>query len=142
MRMTRTFLILMGLSTSFAVPAHATEGVLRVKCEWRQSTDMQSLRTEKVTGSSEFIYDPVSDLTGTMAKEGLDASFVATTRDNLIEGIAHYAVDGEAAEERVVLNRRTGEIRNIVKRSKSARLLEGTCIRISGPVFGQETDGQ
>lgn len=125
-----------------ASPVHATEGVLRVKCAWQHDTDIKSMQTRDITGNAEFTYNPINDLNGSMTKEGLKATFVAATRDNVIEGIAHYVADGVAVEERVELNRRTAEIWNTIKTAKGGHLLRGTCVRLSGPDFGKETNGE
>jgi hypothetical protein len=123
-------------------PASAATGLLHVTCAWRKSTDMKTFESRPLTGQVDFFYDPISDLTGTMRKDGFDPSFVASTRDNLIEGIAHYEADGSAAEQRVEINRYTGAIMNWIKTVKGAEVLEGTCTRISGPDFGQGPAGE
>jgi len=125
-----------------SLSAAEIEGLLRMKCEWQRSTDMKTLQSETISGSTEFIYDPISDLTGTMTKEGLASPFVASTGDTLIEGIAHYSDDGAPAEQSVEINRNTGAILNMIKTAKGVRALEGVCTRISGPTFGTEAEGQ
>ncbi len=122
--------------------AMASTGLLVMKCEWKKSTDMQTFKTESTAGGAEFRYDPISDLTGTMMKEGFAYLFVASTGDKLIEGIAHYEIDGAPAEQRVEINRNTGAILNLIKTSKGTMALQGTCTRISGPAFGEKPDAQ
>ena len=130
------------LPAAFAQPVAAAEGLLHVTCAWKKTTDMKTLKTEPMSGTTDFFYDPISDLTGTLTKDGFDHPFVAGTRDNLIEGVSHYQIDGVAAEQRVEINRYTGAIRNVVKTGTTAQALEGTCTRISGPDFGQKGEGQ
>jgi hypothetical protein len=136
-----SILAFMGLAVT-SWPASAADGLLHMRCDWQKTTDMKSLQTEKTSGSADFFYDPISDLTGTMRKEGFDSPFVAATRDNLIEGIAHYEADGSPAEQRVEINRYTGAIMNAIKTVKGSQVLEGTCKRISGPDFGAGTGDQ
>ena len=123
-------------------PASAADRLLHLRCDWQKSTNPGSTKTEKISGSVDFFYDPISDLTGTMRKEGFDPSFVAAIRDNLIEGIAHYEAEGSPAEQRVEINRYTGTIRNAIRTAKGVQLLHGTCRRISGPDFGGNAGGQ
>lgn len=132
--------ILAALTLATPVTAVASTGLLVMKCEWQKSTDMQTFKTESISGSVEFRYDPISDLTGTMMKEGFLHPFVASTGDRLIEGIAHYEIDGAPAEQRVEINRKTGAILNLIKTSKGTLALQGKCERISGPVFGEQPD--
>lgn len=141
MRSTWTALLAASLMASVSLPASATEGVLRVRCQWHSDTDLKGFATKDLAGTLELTYEPSSDLTGTMIKEGLTAVFVAATRDNLIEGVAHYVVDGATAEERIELNRNTGVILNVIRTPTSAHLLRGTCVRLSGPDFGKDTNG-
>ena len=120
----------------------ANENLLHVRCTWKNVTDMKTLKTEPLSGTTDFFYEPISDLTGTMTKDGFDHPFVAGTRDNLIEGIAHYQEEGAPAEQRVEINRYSGAIMNLIKTGKAIRVHEGSCDRISGPDFGQGNDSQ
>lgn len=130
------------LAAGLALPARGAEGLLHLTCAWQKSTDMKTYRSEPLTGSIDVFYEPSSDLTGTMRKDGFDHPFVAGIRDKLIEGIVHYQADGAAAEQRVEINRYTGAIMNLIKTASGAQVLEGTCTRISGPDFGPKDDGQ
>ena len=121
-----------------APPATAAGNLLHMSCDWTRSTDMKSYRTVPASGTTDFFYEPISDLTGTMRKDGIDETFVAGVRDKLIEGIVHYKVDGSPAEQRVEINRHSGAIMNLIKIGDAATVLEGKCRRISGPDFGQE----
>lgn len=137
------FAAMLSLFATLAIPPDArAEGLLHLRCEWKKSTDMKTHVTTPHAGSTEFFYDPISDLSGTMRKEGFEPPFVAATGNNLIEGVAHYQVDGAAAEQRVEINRRSGAITNLIKTGKTAQVLEGKCIRISGPDFGQDGAGE
>lgn len=127
---------------TFHPAAAGVEDLLHVRCVWKKVTDMKTLKTEPMSGTTDFFYEPISDLTGTMKKDGFDHLFVAGTRDNLIEGISHYDVDGTPAEQRVEINRYSGAIMNSVKTAATAQVLQGTCTRISGPDFGQDSGGQ
>lgn len=126
-----------------ATPVDASsDRLLHMRCTWRKVTDMKTFKTEPVSGTADFFYDPISDLTGTMMKDGFIHPFVAGTRDNLIEGAAHYQEEGAPAEQRVEINRRSGAIMYLMKTPKETRVLEGVCVRISGPDFGQEIGPQ
>lgn len=129
-------------AAAFYPPLARAEEPLHMTCAWKQSTDMKTYRTTPASGTTDFFYDPVSDIAGTMRKEGFDPPFVASTGNNLIEGVAHYEADGAAAEQRVEINRRTGDIKNLIKTATAAQVLEGKCIRVSGPEFGQDGSNQ
>lgn len=130
------FLIACTGAAAASLPALGADNLLHIRCEWRKSTDMKTFQTTPKSGAVDFFYEPISDLTGTVRKDGFDPTFVAGTRDNLIEGIAHYTADGASAEQRVEINRYTGAIMNSIKTAKVAQVIEGECTRISGPDFG------
>ena len=142
MRTLLAFVMLVLLPAAFAQPLAAAAGLLHVTCTWKKTTDMQTLNTEPTFGTTDFFYDPISDLTGTLTKDGFDHPFIAGTRDNLIAGVSHYQADGVPAEQRVEINRYTGAIKNFVKVGTTVQVVEGTCTRISGPAFGQKGEGQ
>lgn len=128
--------------TAFALPAFGADNVLHMRCAWTKSTDMKTLQSEPLSGTTDFFYETISDITGTMSKDGFDHSFVAGIRDNLIEGVSHYQVAGAAAEQRVEINRYSGAIMNLVKTASKVQVLEGTCTRISGPDFGGQPSSE
>lgn len=130
---------ILGFILAAVTPAVAgADNLLHVRCTWKKVTDMKTLKTEPMSGATDVFYEPISDLTGTMKKDGFDHPFVAATRDNLIEGIAHYQDEGGSAEQRIEINRYSGAIINSIKTSAVAQVLVGTCVRISGPDFGGE----
>lgn len=124
-------------------PAFAsTEGVLRLQCSWRSSTDLQNLHVEKLTGSFTLVYDPMSDISGTITKEGLNETFVSGIRDRFIAGSAYYKEGGLPVEQHIEINRNTGAIKNVIKKGGSDTLLEGRCTRVSGPSFGDSSTAE
>lgn len=138
--LTAAFVVFVMVPTAPAIAAN--ENLLHVRCTWKKVTDMKTLKTEPMSGTTDIFYEPISDLTGTMTKDGFEHPFVAGTRDNLIEGMAQYQVDGANAEQRIEINRYSGDIMNSVRTATSAEVLQGNCTRISGPDFGQQGTAQ
>ena len=138
LRITLIEIVLAVALVTNAADMASADDLLTLKCDWIKSTNLKTAYVERVSGSSMYTYEPLSDITGLIKKEGFNETFIAGMKDKYIEGSVHYKENNMSFEQHVQINRNTGVIRSFVQSAKERVLLEGKCIRVSGPSFGGE----